>query len=219
MIGQVISQTLGLSLLNTGASQSSPQVEAVNAEEQGQSHNQAAIPQRPDVSISDLAKELSLNSDSDEPNWKQVQMMASQLASNMDSLFLKAGIDTSKPVRINIHPYTGIPFVGEHPDKGRIQRLLDDTPDLLQQIKNVNTVASYSYQVSQSNHGLSSSATPMSSSTTQSAQPESNKVTSTRLQNALEQYEQTTQITRISMQYEQDVGITLDVLGSNKSSR
>ena len=219
MIGQVISQNLGLSLLNTGASQSSPQVEAVNSEEQGQSHNQAAIPQRSDVSISDLAKELSLNSDSDEPNWKQVQMMASQLASNMDSLFLKAGIDTSKPVRINIHPYTGIPFVGDHPDKGRIQRLLDETPDLLQQIKSVNTLASYSYQVSQSNHGLSSSATPMSLPTTQSAQPESNKVTSTRLQNALEQYEQTTQTTRISMQYEQDVGITLDVLGSNKSSR
>ena len=219
MIGQVISQTLGLSLLNTGASQSSPQVEAINAEEQGQSHNQTATPQRPDVSISDLAKELSLNSDSNEPNWKQVQIMASQLASNMDNLFLKAGIDTSKPVRINIHPYTGIPFVGEHPDKGRIQRLLDDTPDLLQQIKNVNTVASYSYQVSQSNHGLSSSATPMSSPTTQNAQPESNKVTSTRLQNALEQYEQTKQTTRISMQYEQDIGITLDVLGSNKSSR
>lgn len=220
MIGQVISNTLGLSLLNTGTSRSSSQIEAVNAEEQGQSHNQTTLPDRPDVSISDLAKELSLNPEDGEPNWKQVQMMASQLASNMDTVFLKAGIDTSKPVRINIHPYTGIPFVGEHPDKGRIQRLLDDTPDLLQQIKNVNTVASYSYQVSQSNHGLSSSATPMSSAPTQNNTPtESNQVSNTLLQTALEQYEQTTQTTRISMQYEHDVGITLDVLSSKKPNR
>ena len=216
MIGQVISQTLGLSLLNSGASQKAPQIEAVNSEEQGQTHNQTSLPEKADVVISDAAKELSLNLDADEPNWKQVQAMASQLSSNMDIVFLKAGIDTSKPIRINIHPYTGIPFVGEHPDKGRIQSLLDDTPDLLQQIKNVNTVASYSYQISQANHGVSSSATPMSA---MMSTPASESVVNTRLQTALEQYEQTTQTTRISMEYKQDVGITLDVLNLSKSRR
>jgi len=219
MIGQVISQTLGLSLLNSGVSQKAPQIEAVNSEEQGQTHNQAFSTERAEVVISDTGKELSLNLDSDEPNWKQVQAMASQLSSNMDIAFLKAGIDTTMPIRINIHPYTGTPFVGEHPDKGRIQRLLDDTPDILQQIKNVNTVASVSYQISQSNHGVSSSATPMSSYGAQKTTPEASMGSSTRLQSAIEQYEQTTQTTRISMEYKQDLGITLDVISNAKAKR
>lgn len=215
MIGQVITQTLGLSLLTSGASQQAPKINEVGSEEKDQTDHQTSAAKSPDVVISELGKELSLSIEENEPNWKLVQTMAAQLSSSMDSIFLKAGIDTSKPIRINIHPYTGIPFVGEHPDKGRIQRLLDDTPDLLRKIKNLNSVASYSYQISQSNHGLSSSAKMeqlVSLSNT-------GEINSNKLQAALDQYERTTQITRISMEYKADVGITLDVIGNNRPKR
>lgn len=219
MIGQVISQTLGLSLLTSGASPKASDTETVNPDKETQNGRHELQADRPEVVISDAAKELSINFSDDEPNWKQVQMMASHLFSNMDSLFMKAGINTAEPIRINIHPYTGIPFVGEHPDKGRIQRLLDETPEVLQQIKNVNTVASFSYQISQSNHGVSSSATPMANAPTQRVNTEHESLNSTRLQSALEQYEQTTHTTRISMEFKQDIGISLDVLSTSKNRR
>lgn len=219
MIGQVIRQTLGLSLLTSGASEKASEIEATNPEQQSQPEKQEVTAEQSEVAISDLAKQLSLNLDDDEPDWKQVQAMASQLSSTMESLFLKAGIDTSAPIRINIHPYTGTPFVGEHPDKGRIQRLLDETPDILQQIKNVNTVASYSYQISQSNYGVSSSATPMATISTQHTTPEHQAITHNKLHSALEQYEQTIHTTRISMEYKHDMGISLDVLSPSKARR
>jgi len=214
MIGQVISQTLGLSLSTSAGKHTAPHIESVNSEEQGQSHNQSFLPSKSEVEISDTALELSLHLTEDEPNWKRVQAMASQLSSNMDSNFLKAGIDTSQPIRINIHPFTGIPFVGDHPDKSRIQNLLDNTPSLIEQIKNVNHVASYSYQASQAANGISSSATPMNDAYLRTSKANPN----TRLQSALEQYEQSSQVTRISMQYQQGIGITLDVL-SPKNKR
>lgn len=217
MIGQVIRQTLGLSLLTSGASEKASEIEATNPEQQSQPEKQEVTAEQSEVAISDLAKQLSLNLDDDEPDWKQVQAMASQLSSTMESLFLKAGIDTSAPIRINIHPYTGTPFVGEHPDKGRIQRLLDETPDILQQIKNVNTVASYSYQISQSNHGVSSSATPMATTSAQPTSSEHQAITHNKLHSALELYEQTTHTTRISMEYKHDMGISLDVLSPSKA--
>jgi len=219
MIGQVIRQTLGLSLGTSGASESASEIEATNPEQQRQPQKQEVTAEQSEVVISDLAKQLSFNLDDDEPDWKQVQTMASQLFSNMESLFLKMGIDTSAPIRINIHPYTGTPFVGEHPDKERIQRLLDETPDILQQIKNVNTVASYSYQISQSNHGVSSSATPMATTSAQPTSSEHQAITHNKLHSALELYEQTTHTTRISMEYKHDMGISLDVLSPSKARR
>lgn len=211
MIGQVISQSVGLSLQSTGGSLRTPEIEEVSSEEKSQSHNQAFYTKRPEVSLSETALELSQSDPGAEPNWKQVQAMAGQLSSSMDTVFLKAGIDTSQPIRINIHPFTGIPFVGEHPDKGRIQRLLDDTPDILQQIKNVNSVASFSYQASQASHGV-----PSSVGRTQSiSQSMTGQISGTRLQSALGLYEQASQATRISMEYKKDVGITLDVINSS----
>jgi len=149
MIGQVISQTLGLPMMAQGFAKTK-QVEAVLPEETGQSHNQSSA-KYPEgqVQLSAQAQNLSKSLQDSQPNWQQVQALAAQLSSNMDSLFLKAGIDTSMPIRINIHPFSGIPFVGEHPDKERIQALLNDTPDILSQIKHANSIASYSYQVSQ----------------------------------------------------------------------
>lgn len=207
MIGQVISYTTGLSLFNTGESRQFPQVEEVSSEEKGQSHNQPFITHKAEVNISKPAMELSLRNEAEEPNWEQVQAMASQLSNNMDSMFLKAGIDTSQAIRINIHPFSGIPFVGDHPDKSRIQSLLDNTPSVLEQIKNVNALASYSYRASQAVHGAVSSAVGINSQNTE---------VSAKLQSALQQYEQSSQITRLSMEYQKDIGITLDVMAGGK---
>lgn len=215
MIGQVISQTLGLPAMNLGSFSKSAPVEEVASEENGQPHNQSFSTRSQEVVISDTAQKLNQELSSDQPNWQEVQALAAQLSSSMDSAFLKAGIDTSQPIRINIHPFTGIPFVGEHPDKNRIQALLDGTPELLQQIKNVNTVASYSYRVSMDQHGLSSA----SSLKAQMAVSDTQEPVSGRLKSALQLYEQTTQTTRLSMEYRQDVGITLDVLSSGTARR
>lgn len=176
------------------------------------------------IQLSEQALQLSQNLSDKKPDWQQVQALASQLSTNLDSLFLKAGIDTSQPIRINIHPYTGMPFVGEHPDKNRIQTLLDDTPNLLQQIKNVNAVASYSYQVSQSMHGVSS-LNATDNSHTFSANPVFKNTPGPALQQYQQQqtalgfYEQNTGTTRVAVEYRQDTGVALDIIAPGKNAR
>ena len=214
MIGQVISQKLGLSLFNSGASTKSQLAKDVSSEER-EAKGDGTLAAVEKVAISTAAIELSQNPIDGQPDWQRVKALAGQLSHTMDTLFLKAGIDTSQPIRINIHPYTGIPFVGEHPDKERIQTLLDETPDLLQQIKNVNTLASYSYQASQFSHGLSSSATALDLSALALFVNDVDN----RTQSALEVYEQNSQIARLSIQYQQDVGVTLDAITSKKNRR
>lgn len=219
MIAQIISQTLGLS---SPGSEASPPPVAEQPPVQGrqeQSRSDTESGQvRDKVRLSETGVELSRKLPEDQPDWQQVRAMAAQLSTNMDSLFLKAGVDTSQPIRINIHPYTGIPFVGEHPDKSRIQNLLDHTPDLLEQIRQVNAVASYSYQASQSQHGLNSNAT-VSLQNNNAATPPNMPSQASLRQSAMELYEENLQTTRLSMAYYPQQGIDLDVISLNQPRR
>lgn len=195
MIGQVLTQKLGLPMMIPGfASQkATPAIPDSLTHAGDNAEHDATLSEQ--VSLSQKARQLNAQTNEDEPDWQQVQEMAGQLSFSLQRLFLQAGIDTSEPVRINVHPYTGMPFISNHPDKARIQALLNGMPDILDQIRSVNAAASYSYKVSQSHHPASANLPG-----------QVNKV-----QNALTQYTQNAQTNRIALEYNQDSGISIDV--------
>lgn len=256
MTAQLISLAPGVNLLHNGVNPGSSVAEALRRQQflpepmrtQGQPDKPSqddsvplarSFPGTPDsepsgeppaqgqMQISDTALRRLSDTEPRPTDPQKIQAQAAQLASHLDSAFLKAGIDTREPVRINIHPLTGIPFVGEHPDKLRIQNLLDDTPDLVDQIRNVSLLASYHYQVrtpgpSVADTGATDTQTQPVSTTGTSSEPASplfqafmqpdSPVQSWRMQQALALYRNPDEPDPVSLLYQPLQGLHTEQL-------
>lgn len=204
MLGQILRNTLELPASMLAATKPESKVNATDPNGQKQQSSEESVKHHyRQVELSSAAKNLNTVADEAGVDWKGVQTLGSRLSTSLDATFAQHGIDTTKPIKININPFTGIPFVGDHPDKGRIAQLLQNKPELMKQVQTLNSVANYSYQ----------------SSERESAQPAApTSPQASRVQSALNQYNQNSQNSLVSLQFDKVNGLIINVNNQSVTS-
>lgn len=195
MLGQILKSTIGLP--GNMLAVQKPEPNTTDPKDQKQQDSKDSVKHHySQVEISAAAKNLNNIADDAGVDWQGVETLGSRLSQSLDAVFAQYGIDTSTPININVNPFTGVPFVGEHPDKARIAQLLQNQPELMKQIQTINSVANYSYQSSQRD-------------STQSAAPTTPQAS--RVQSALNQYAQNSQNSLVSLQFDKVNGLIVSV--------
>lgn len=210
MLGQILRNAYGnftnthqLSVKNVDSNQSD-----------SAKHEQQNLPKGFDsseqVKISSAAQSLNENNDALSSDWKGVKTLSARLRTTLDAIFLASGVDTSTPIKISVDPSSGKLRVGNHPDKARIEALLNDRADVGKQIFSVTSVANYSYQTDklhavQDNNAINSTLPNNGIGGAINAQPMA------KVNSALRQYKQTAQEDRLNLIYDNTNGIGFEM--------
>lgn len=202
MLGHILKSTLGSPANMLSVNKPDPNAKDAT-DKRHQDFEESAKHHYENIDLSVAARNLNNTADEVGVDWKGVTTLAGKLNSNLHSVFTQYGIDTSQPIRINVNPFTGVPVIGDHPDKERIIQLLQNKPEIVKQIHTVNSVANYSYQSSQRE-------TPQP---TAPVSPQASKV-----QSALNQYAQNSQTSLVSLQFDKLNGLIVNVNNQSVAS-
>ncbi|OPX56663.1 hypothetical protein SAMN02745127_00471 [Oceanospirillum multiglobuliferum] len=210
MIGQILKNAYGnftgthqLSVKNVDEHQS----ESPKHEQQNLSQNFSSSEQ---VKISSAAQSLNENNDALSSDWKGVKTLATRLRTTLDAIFLASGVDTSTPIKISVDPSSGKLRVGNHPDKARIESLLNERADVGKQIFSVSSVANYSYQTDKLQQ-VQESTSLNSSLPNNGIGGEVNTQSMAKVSSALRQYKQAAQEDRLNLIYDNTNGISFEM--------
>lgn len=202
MLGQILKSTLGMPANMLSVSKPDPNARDAT-DKRHQDFEESAKHHYENIDLSAAGKNLKNTEDEIGVDWKGVTTLAGRLNSNLQAVFTQYGIDTSKPIRINVNPFTGVPVVGDHPDKERITSLLQNKPEIVKQIHTINSVANYSHQAAQrENPAPSAPISPQAS----------------RVQSALNQYAQNSQTSLVSIQFDKLNGLIVNVNNQSVTS-
>jgi len=203
MLGQILKSTIGLP--GNMLAVQKPEPNTTDPKEQQKQDSEGSVKHHyRQVELSSAAKNLNNVADDAGVDWQGVETLGSRLSQSLDAVFTQYGIDTSKPININVNPFTGMPFVGDHPDKVRIAQLLQNKPELMKQIQTINSVANYSYQSTQRDSSQSAAPTTPQAS---------------RVQSALNQYTQNSQNSLVSLQFDKLNGLIVNVDNHSVTSK